>query len=140
MDNFKGNILQKPPRFSAIKVNGIRAYNLARKGKEFSLKSRTVFLKSIKLNYNINKNNKNLSNFEVECGKGFYIRSLVRDICQKLNVDGHTIKLKRVESNPFKITGSVTIDKFLYLYKKNDWKKLFLPIYSVLNKLKYVGE
>ena len=140
LDNFKGNILQKPPRFSAIKVNGIRAYNLAREGKKFSLKSRMVFLKSIKLNDNINKNNKNLSNFEVECGKGFYIRSLVRDICQKLNVDGHTIKLKRVESNPFKITGSVTIDKFLYLYKKNDWKKLFLPIYSVLNKLKYVGE
>ena len=139
LNDFKGEILQKPPRFSAIKVNGKRAYNLAREGKKFLLKSRKVYLKTIKLIDNINDyNKKNLSNFEIECGKGFYVRALVRDICKKLNVDGHTVKLKRIESKPFKIENSVTIDNFLYLYKKNDWKNLFLPIYSALNKIKYV--
>ena len=79
----------------------------------------------------------NSTTFEIECGKGFYVRSLSRDICKKLNVDGHVVKLERIESEPFKIENSVTIENFLYLYKKNDWKNLFLPIYSVLNKIKY---
>ena len=72
--------------------------------------------------------------------KGFYVRSLVRDICSKLSVDGHTTSLKRLESLPFTLDNAITLDKFLQLYKKNDWKKLFLPIYSVLNKIKYVGK
>ena len=138
LNNFKGEILQKPPRFSAIKVNGKRAYDLVRQGKQFSLKSRKVFLKTIKLIENIDDYNKNnLSTFQIECGKGFYVRALARDICKKLNVDGHVVKLERIESEPFKIENSVTIENFLCLYKKNDWKNLFLPIYSVLNKIKY---
>ena len=139
LNNFKGKIFQKPPRFSAIKVNGKRAYDLARKGTKFTLKSRKVYLKTINMIDNVNEyNNKNLSSFQIECGKGFYVRALARDICKKLNVCGHIVKLERIESEPFKIENSVTIDNFLYLYKKNDWKNLFLPIYSVLNKIKNV--
>ena len=137
---FRGEINQKPPRFSAIKINGNRAYKLARKGENFVLKSRKVYVKKIKLIDNIKKNDKSLSSFEVECSKGFYIRSLVRDICKKLRVDGHTINLKRTESKPFKIKNSITVKKFLYLYKKNKWKNLCIPIYSVLNNIKYVGK
>ena len=141
LNDFKGEILQKPPRFSAIKVNGKRAYDLARQGKQFSLKSRKVFLKTIKLIENIDDYNKNnLSTFQIECGKGFYVRALARDICKKLDVDGHVIELKRIESEPFNLKSSISIEDFLRLYKKNDWKNFFLPIYSVLNKIKYVGK
>ena len=139
LESFKGEIMQIPPKFSAIKVNGKRAYNLAREGKEFEIKPRKVYLKSIKL-LNDKKNIKTCNKFEIVCGKGFYVRSLVRDICSKLSVDGHTISLKRLESLPFTLDNAITLDKFLQLYKKNDWKKLFLPIYSVLNKIKYVGK
>ena len=105
------------------------------------MKSRKVYLKTIKLIDNINDyNKKNLSNFEIECGKGFYVRALVRDICKKLNVDGHVIKLKRIESEPFNLKSSISIKDFLKLYEKNDWKNFLLPIYSVLNKIKYVGK
>ena len=68
------------------------------------------------------------------------MRSLVRDICKKLDVDGHVIELKRIESKPFNLKSSISIEDFLRLYEKNDWKNFFLPIYSVLNKIKYVGK
>ena len=98
-----------------------------------------VFLKKIEV---VEKNVKKIpcTSFEIECGKGFYVRSLVRDICKKLNVDGHVIKLKRNESEPFNIKNSISIKDFLKLYEKNDWKNFLLPIYSVLNKIKHVGK
>ena len=139
LKNFIGEKNQIPPKFSAVKVKGKRAYKLARSGKEFSLKPKKVFLKKIRIIEN-NLDKYNFTRFEIECGKGFYVRSLVRDICKKLNVDGHVIKLKRIESEPFNIKSSITIKEFLDLYKKNDWKIFFLPIYSVLNKIKYVGK
>ena len=140
LKNLVGTINQIPPKFSAIKINGERAYNLARSGKKFNLKSRKVFLKNIRI---IDKNEEKktpYTSFEIECGKGFYVRSLARDICKKLDVDGHVTKLKRIESEPFNLKNSISIKDFLRLYEKNDWKSFFLPIYSVLNKIKYVGK
>ena len=139
LKSFIGEKNQIPPKFSAVKVKGKRAYELARNGKEFSLKPKKVFLKKIRVvQNNINKNN--YTKFEIECGKGFYVRSLVRDICKKLNMDGYVIELKRIESEPFNLKSSISIKDFLRLYEKNDWKNNFLPIYSVLNKIKYVGK
>ena len=139
LKNLVGEINQIPPKFSAIKIKGKRAYELARNGKKFTLKSRKVFLKKIEI---VEKIVKKISctSFEIECGKGFYVRSLVRDICKKLDVEGHVIELKRIESEPFNLKSSISIEDFLRLYKKNDWKNFFLPIYSVLNKIKYVGK
>ena len=140
LKNLVGEMNQIPPKFSAIKIKGKRAYELARNGKKFTLKSRKVFLKKIKIVEKIVKKKKSCTSFEIECGKGFYVRSLVRDICKKLDVDGHVIELKRIESEPFNLKSSISIKDFLRLYKKNDWKNFFLPIYSVLNKIKYVGK
>ena len=137
--SFVGSIMQVPPNYSAIKINGKRAYAMARKGEKFIIKPREVFLRNINIIKN-KKQSKNLTMFQIECGKGFYVRSLVRDICKKLDVDGHVIKLKRIKSEPFDLKESVSIKKFLKLYEKNDWKNFFLPIYSVLNKIKYVGK
>ena len=136
LKNLIGEKNQIPPKFSAVKVKGKRAYELARNGKEFSLKPKKVFLKKVRVvQNNINKNN--YTKFEIECGKGFYVRSLARDICKKLNMDGYVIELKRIESEPFNLKSSISIKDFLRLYEKNDWKNNFLPIYSVLNKIKY---
>ena len=139
LKSFIGEKNQIPPKFSAVKVKGKRAYELARNGKEFSLKPKKVFLKKVRVvQNNINKNN--YTKFKIECGKGFYVRSLARDICKKLNMDGYVIELKRIESEPFNLKSSISIKDFLRLYEKNDWKNNFLPIYSVLNKIKYVGK
>ena len=137
--SFVGYIMQVPPKFSAVKINGKRAYSLARKGEKFVIQPRQVILKKINIIKN-NKESKNLTKFQIECGKGFYVRSLVRDICKKLGADGHVIRLKRIVSEPFELKESISIEKFLKLYKKNDWQNFFLPIYSVLNKIKYVGK
>ena len=139
LKSFIGEKNQIPPKFSAVKVKGRRAYDLARSGKDFSLKPKKVFLKKIKVVENKTDKN-NYTKFEIECGKGFYVRSLVRDICKKLNMDGYVIELKRIESEPFNLKSSISIKDFLRLYEKNDWKNNFLPIYSVLNKIKYVGK
>ena len=138
LKKFIGENEQIPPKFSAIKVNGKRAYKLSRNGQDFNLKPRIVFLKNFKIiNNNVKKNN---TTFEIECGKGFYVRSLARDICKELGVDGYVVNLKRVKSEPFDLKNSISIKEFLKLYEKNDWKNFFLPIYSVLNKIKYVGK
>ena len=136
LKNFIGEKNQIPPKFSAVKVKGKRAYKLARSGKEFSLKPKKVFLKKIRIIEN-NLDKYNFTRFEIECGKGFYVRSLVRDICKKLNMDGHVVELERIESEPFNLKSSISIKDFLRLYEKNDWKNNFLPIYSVLNKIKF---
>ena len=132
LKSFIGEKNQIPPKFSAVKVKGRRAYDLARSGKDFSLKPKKVFLKKIKFVENkIDKNN--YTKFEIESGKGFYVRSLVRDICKKLNMDGHVIELKRIESEPFNLESSISIKDFLILYLKKRNLKGYEEIIKKLN-------
>ncbi len=109
MNLFLGNIDQVPPKASAIKVNGKRAYAILRDKKNFSLKSKKVFLKSISLLYS----NNNTSNFSIECGRGFYVRSLARDIAHKLMTFGHVIELKRTKVGSFTEKSTILLDDLL---------------------------
>ena len=104
-----GYINQVPPKASAIKVNGRRAYSILREKKNFSLSSKKVFLKSIQLL----ESDKNTSNFLIECGKGFYVRSLVRDISHKLDTFAHTIEIKRTKVGNFEVKTSILLDDLL---------------------------
>lgn len=88
---FLGEIDQVPPYYSAIKVNGKRAYELSRKKEKFDLVARKVFLKEL----SILNHNDEYTDFHVRCGKGFYIRSLARDIAYELNTYGYVTKLRR---------------------------------------------
>ena len=97
INTFIGLQDQTPPKASAVKVNGKRAYAALRENKIFSLDSKTVFLKSITF---LSSNN-NTSSFEINCGKGFYVRSLARDIAFKLKTYGHVVELKRVKVGYF---------------------------------------
>ena len=88
---FEGNIPQIPPIYSALKVSGKRSYDLARKGIQFSLLPRNVYISSIQLI----EYGHNFIDIKVKCGKGTYIRSLARDIAAELNNVGYLEELQR---------------------------------------------
>lgn len=99
LGSFIGEIEQKPPAFSAIKIDGKRAYNLARAGEEVEMKSRktTIFyIKDIKIDFP-------LVSFTVGCSKGTYIRSLAHDIGQELGVGAYLTQLRRTKIGDYKI-------------------------------------
>ena len=109
VNSFIGYQDQVPPKASAVKVNGRRAYAVLRENKKFSLNPKKVFLKSI----NYVSSNNNTSSFEIDCGKGFYVRSLARDIAFKLGTCGHVIELKRAKVGYFVEKSSILLDDML---------------------------
>ena len=97
LDSFVGNHFQRPPRFCALKINGQRAYALARKGKKVFLEPRKVILyKACVL-----KSFERKSVLELVCGKGFYVRALVRDLGRALGVGAYVAALRRTRVGPF---------------------------------------
>ncbi len=107
LSNFIGKITQTPSKFSAIKIDGQRAYDLARKNIDFTIKSREIEIFSLKML----KNDENLAIFEVKCSKGTYVRSLARDICQKLGVCGYVSKLTRLEVGDFLYQNKISLER-----------------------------
>jgi tRNA pseudouridine55 synthase len=105
--DFIGNIKQTPSKFSAIKINGIRSYELARKGKEYLMPIREVTIYNLKL---INFNEE-FCDMEVECSKGTYIRSLARNICETNGICGYVSKLSRLEVGDFLIKNTISLDE-----------------------------
>lgn len=104
--SFTGEILQTPPAFSAAKVTGRRAYELARRGKEVRLEPRPVRIYEIRL---LSYAYPDLD-FEVRCGKGTYIRSLARDLGQRLGCGGYIAALRRTRIGPFDEATAVSLD------------------------------
>lgn len=106
---FIGKQEQIPPIYSAIKVNGKKLYEYARKGQEVELKPRQIEIYDIKLiQYSVEEKQ---IEFEVFCGKGTYIRSLCEDIAKKFETVGYMKELKRTQVGNFKIEDSITIDE-----------------------------
>ena len=105
---FEGEILQTPPKFSAIKIDGERAYDLARAGEDVVLTPRPVFIEKIELLALIDADH---AEFSVTCGKGTYIRSLARDLAQALGTVGHVASLRRTEVGPFAEKDMISLEK-----------------------------
>lgn len=101
-----GNVLQRPPAFSAIKVQGRRSYDLARSGEAKELPPRTVTIHGIEV---VDYAFPRLS-LKVHCGKGTYIRSLARDLGVALGTGGHCLSIRRTQVGPFLIDGAMTMD------------------------------
>ncbi len=99
-----GEIMQVPPKYSAKCVNGKRSYRLAREGEDFVLPPKKVKIGSVKL---LGRKDDRTFTFEITCGGGTYIRSIVRDMAAMLNTVGSMSALKRVASGPFIIENSV---------------------------------
>jgi tRNA pseudouridine55 synthase len=106
LPKYTGVIQQTPPQFSAIKIAGERAYDLARDGETVDIPSREVEIDRLDL---VEMRGADLSVFEVECGKGTYVRSLARDMGRDLGCYGHVAELRRTEVEPFTPEDLVTL-------------------------------
>lgn len=109
LPNYIGEIEQVPPQFSAVKIDGERAYKRARDGEEMEIKSRTVSIESLK----IVESNQDTTTFEVLCGKGTYVRSLARDMGRDLKCYGHITQLRRTSVAPFLEEDLITLDELI---------------------------
>ena len=127
LKSFIGKQQQMPPIYSAIKVNGKKLYEYARKGQNVEIKPREIEIYDIKL-INIDAQKKQIQ-FEVFCGKGTYIRSLCEDIAEKLETVGYMESLKRIQVGDFKIEESSKIQELEE--NKEDTKYLESKIISV---------
>jgi tRNA pseudouridine55 synthase len=105
---FTGTIEQTPPRFSAIKVEGERAYDLARAGEEVSLAARPVEIHSLRL---VETPDADHAVFEAECGKGTYVRAIARDLGRALGCLGHVCELRRTRVGSFGEDAAITLDE-----------------------------
>ncbi|NQU88209.1 MAG: tRNA pseudouridine(55) synthase TruB [Mariniphaga sp.] len=109
LKKFTGIIEQVPPVFSAVKVNGKRAYNYARSGKEIKLKARSVVIETIE----ITRIELPEVEIKVSCSKGTYIRSLAHDIGKALNSGAYLIGLRRTKIGNYNIEDAITVEYFL---------------------------
>ncbi|HEU6443075.1 MAG TPA: tRNA pseudouridine(55) synthase TruB, partial [Microvirga sp.] len=106
LPRFTGAIQQVPPRFSAIKIQGERAYDLARDGEVVELQARTVEIDRLALFHH----DGNRSVIEADCGKGTYVRAIARDLGRALGCLGHIAALRRTRVGPFTEHDAVTVD------------------------------
>lgn len=134
--SFLGEILQTPPAFSAIKIDGQRAYDLARQGEAVKLEARPVQIDRLEL---VDMPASDTSVFEAECGRGTYVRAIARDIGRTLGCLGHVTALRRTRVGPFEEAQSVTIDELEEAAKLDDGgvelKSLLRPVESALAEL-----
>ena len=104
-EDFIGEIMQKPPIFSAVKKNGVRSYKLARKGEQVNLEKRKIIIRDFK----ITEINFPELSFEVDCSKGTYIRSLINDFGKALKSGAHLTELRRTKIGEFSVNDSLKI-------------------------------
>ena len=109
LKKFEGEISQIPPIYSAIKVNGKKLYDYARKGEEIEIQPRNVTVYKIELK-NFDKKTQQ-AEILISCSKGTYIRSIAHDLGQNLGAGGHLIKLIRTKSGKFQVENSIELDK-----------------------------
>ena len=107
LQSFTGKILQVPPQFSAIKVDGARAYDLARSGETVVMEARPVTIDALRIEA---MPDADTTVFVAECGRGTYVRSLARDLGRRLGCFGHVIELRRTRVAGFDQAASVTLE------------------------------
>lgn len=129
LNDFRGEISQLPPIYSAIKINGKKLYEYAREGKQAEIKPRKVFISNIEL-MSFDKD-KQSAQIKVECSKGTYIRSIAYDIGQKLNCGGYLTALERTKAGAFNLETSVKLDEIKTI--EDVEKKIINPIDVLIN-------
>jgi len=132
---FTGKIDQIPPMFSAVKINGKRAYKLARKDIDIKLKKKNINILNIEAD---KPDDENYCQFHVLCSKGTYVRSLARDIAKKLGTVGFAYKITRTADNIFDINNSYNLNQILSLNSEEIFEKL-MPIECVLDEINIIN-
>jgi tRNA pseudouridine55 synthase len=122
---FRGQIEQVPPQFSAVKVDGERAYDLAREGEQMDLAARPLWVDSLTL---LARPDADHVELEMVCGKGGYVRSIARDLGAALGCLGHVAWLRREWSGPFDATEGVSLEDIDRLARTDEIDALLLPL------------
>ncbi|RJF81519.1 tRNA pseudouridine(55) synthase TruB [Azospirillum cavernae] len=129
---FLGEIDQVPPQYCAIKIDGERAYDIAREGDVVDLASRRVRIDRFVLVEIIDDDH---ALFEVDCGKGTYVRSLARDLAEALGTVGHVALLRRLRVGPFTLDNAISLDELAGLEQGAAVERLLLPIETALDDI-----
>jgi tRNA pseudouridine55 synthase len=131
LESFTGRIEQVPPAYSALKVDGRRAYDLARSGEEVELASRSVTIHSLSMV----RAGREEATLSARVSKGTYIRSLARDIARALDSVGHVTMLRRVKAGPFTLASAISLDKLGELGKARELEQALLPLTAGLDDI-----
>lgn len=132
LPKFRGRILQTPPRYSAIKVDGARAYDLARSDEEFELPAREIDIFRFDL---AEMPDADHAVFDVECGKGSYMRSLARDLGDALGCLGHIAALRRTRVGPFRLDHAHELEYLKSLGRIDNACPALLPVKTALDDI-----
>ena len=129
---FRGNIKQIPPRYSSVKLNGKRAYDLSRKGiKDFKLEPRNLLIEELEI---VERNDINSVRMKMVCGRGGYVRSIARDIGEHLGCFAHASQIRRLRSGPFTLEDAISSEIIFRGKIEKIYEKMF-PIHSPLKNL-----
>ncbi len=129
---FTGDIMQVPPQYSAVKVDGERAYKRARDGEEMELAARPLLVESLEL---IEMPDADHAVLEMICGKGGYVRSIARDLGQALGCFGHVVQLRRVWAGPFEVSDGISFETLDEMAKDRKLDEFLLPLEAGLHDL-----
>ena len=132
LGNFIGDIEQVPPVFSAIKIDGKRAYELARANQAPEMKPRTIHMENLRL---LGLADGDHAEFEAVSGKGAYMRSLARDLGRALGTVGHIAQLRRTAVGPFDEKQAISLDKLESLGHSAPLSEHLLPVETVLDDI-----
>ena len=135
LGQFVGEIMQTPPQFSAVKIDGQRAYKLARDGEEFEIAARPLWVEELLMTGRPNADHVTL---EMTCGKGGYVRAIARDLGVALGCYGHVVTLRRVWSGPFTAAEGISMDMIERLARSPDLDQYLRPLEDGLSDLPQV--
>jgi tRNA pseudouridine55 synthase len=134
LPEFVGEIKQRPPSFSAVKVRGRRAYEMARRGEQVELKERAVSVSELRL-VSMEVGNPAVAVVDVRCGKGFYVRSLARDLGERLGLPAHLSSLVRTRVGDFRVEESVSLPEAERAAREGRLAEIMLPLDAPLSHL-----
>jgi tRNA pseudouridine55 synthase len=132
---FVGEIMQVPPKFSAVKIDGQRAYKLARDGEDLELAARPLWVESLILTDRPDEDHIVL---ELVCGKGGYVRAIARDLGEALGCHAHVLRLRRVWSGPFVASEGVNMERIEELARSEEIDDLLMPLEIALDCMEEV--
>ncbi|MBK0325979.1 tRNA pseudouridine(55) synthase TruB [Rhodobacteraceae bacterium F11138] len=132
LNQFIGEIQQVPPQFSAVKIDGQRAYKRARSGEEMELAARPLWVEELVL---VDRPDADHVTLEMTCGKGGYVRSIARDLGQALGCYGHVLSLRRIWSGPFDAADGLTLEQIEEMARSEELDRFLRPLEQGLSDL-----
>jgi tRNA pseudouridine55 synthase len=136
LGQFVGDIMQVPPKFSAVKIDGQRAYKLARDGEDIELAARPLWVEELVMTDRPDADHVTL---EMTCGKGGYVRSIARDLGASLGCHGHVRELRRIWSGPFDASDGITLERVEELAQNPELDTYLRPLEEGLQELPEVS-